>query len=647
MNNQSGLKSFLKSSVVLLGVLSAGYLIENIQFRGRSFMAVAVLLIVLFVYGIWLFGFRQSMEKYEPIGVPVWLVWLGIGVFVGVLLALCFTQSFQLIDSALGRLLLSCTLATAGAALLSLTQQQRSPYLNFAMILVGFGALYRLGVFIPQIQATPFSLGWSEGSRYYNASLFLSESIYGEQLPLPVLHPSRYLMQAVPFFLGIRSILVHRLWQVLLWIGMTAWGAVLLAKRFRGKLALPFWLLIIALALFFFQGAVYFHLMVCVILVLMGYQKGKPWRTLLFVLLASVWAGISRVNWMPVPGLLAAALYLLDEPLDGKPWLKYVSFPVLWAVAGVGMAWLSQQVYIRLSGNDPALFGSAFSSELLWSRLWPNATFSLGIIFAILLVCLPGFILLWETWHNGSKPQVHWLRWLGLAAILLAFLGGGILVSLKIGGGGDLHNLDAFLVFWALIAGSLITGAYTSEQTQPAVSPLKIESFGWILAMVVPMFFVVMQGAHWGFISREAQMPEVQQMQAVLDLLKDQTGEVLFIADRQLVTFGEIEGIRMEPDYEKVFLMEMAMGNNKPYLQGFYQQISSHAYKAIITDTLYTGKQGQTHAFGDENDTWVIKVLIPMLEEYEPAADWQNGGVNLLIPKGQPELLEAIQQLAP
>ncbi|HOF25278.1 MAG TPA: hypothetical protein PK982_03325, partial [Anaerolineaceae bacterium] len=86
MNNQSGLKSFLKSSVVLLGILSAGYLIENIQFRGRSFMAVAALLIVLFAYGIWLFGFQQSLEKYEPKRLPIWLVWLVIGVFVSALL---------------------------------------------------------------------------------------------------------------------------------------------------------------------------------------------------------------------------------------------------------------------------------------------------------------------------------------------------------------------------------------------------------------------------------------------------------------------------------------------------------------------------------------------------------------------------------
>jgi len=69
---------------------------------------------------------------------------------------------------------------------------------------------------------------------------------------------------------------------------------------------------------FLFQGAVYYHLMVCVVLVLLGYKKDKPLRTLIFVLLASVWAGISRVNWMPVPGLLAVALYLLDTPFDGK-----------------------------------------------------------------------------------------------------------------------------------------------------------------------------------------------------------------------------------------------------------------------------------------------------------------------------------------
>ena len=127
MKTQTGLKSFLRSSVVLLALISAGYLIENIQFRGRSFWVVAGLLIILVTFGIWLFIPRQNTEKSELIKLPLWLIWIGIGVLATALLKLCFTQSFQLINSALGRLLLSCTLATAGAALLSLTQQQNSP----------------------------------------------------------------------------------------------------------------------------------------------------------------------------------------------------------------------------------------------------------------------------------------------------------------------------------------------------------------------------------------------------------------------------------------------------------------------------------------------------------------------------------------
>ncbi len=154
-----------------------------------------------------------------------------------------------------------------------------------------------------------------EGSRIYNASLFFSEKIYGQKLPLPVLHPSRYLMQSIPFFLELIRIFIHRLWQALLWIGMTAWGAWLLAKKLGKGLKVPIFWLSAFLFLFFMQGAVYYHLMVCVIIMLIGYRKGQPWRTLFFVFIASIWAGISRIKRIPVPGLLAVSFYLIDEPL--------------------------------------------------------------------------------------------------------------------------------------------------------------------------------------------------------------------------------------------------------------------------------------------------------------------------------------------
>jgi len=47
------------------------------------------------------------------------------------------------------------------------------------------------------------------------------------------------------------------------------------------------------------------------------------------------------------------------------------------------------------------------------------------------------------------------------------------------------------------------------------------------------------------------QMGDVQQIQVVLDALRDRPGEILFISDRQLVTFGELHSIQMEPEYEK------------------------------------------------------------------------------------------------
>jgi hypothetical protein len=44
-------------------------------------------------------------------------------------------------------------------------------------------------------------MGWSEGSRYYYASLFFSKKIYQLDLPYPLPSPSRYLMLSLPFLI--------------------------------------------------------------------------------------------------------------------------------------------------------------------------------------------------------------------------------------------------------------------------------------------------------------------------------------------------------------------------------------------------------------------------------------------------------------
>ena len=131
------------------------------------------------------------------------------------------------------RLLLFWVLVLAASMTLSAVFHERGLAEWLAFTGLAAAAVYLAATYIPAISAYPFSLGWSETSRYYFASLFFSDRVYGVHLPWPVLHPSRYILQAIPFALGDLPLWFHRLWQVLLWLGMTLAGALALQGRIR------------------------------------------------------------------------------------------------------------------------------------------------------------------------------------------------------------------------------------------------------------------------------------------------------------------------------------------------------------------------------------------------------------------------------
>jgi len=331
---------------------------------------------------------------------------------------------------------------------------------GFAMLVtsLGYAFAYKLAGFIPEVSTYPFSLGWSEASRYYYASLWFARQEYGISVPPSILHPSRYLMQSLPFLLPNATLAVHRLWQVLLWMSTATLTSWLLVRRLRipgVKRPLVISLAMIAWAfLFLFQGPIYYHLLVMVILLLWGFDHRRFWRNLVLVIIASLWAGISRVNWLPVPGLLAASLFLLEVKVAGKSFWRYMLPPAVWVITGTAAGYISQQFYQQLSGNPAAWFGSSFTSDLLWYRLLPNPTYPLGILPSTVLVSLPILGLMLLRLYNHWR-EYHLLRLLGLAAVLLVLFAGGVVVSVKIGGGSNLHNLDAYLSL-LLVIGSYI-----------------------------------------------------------------------------------------------------------------------------------------------------------------------------------------------
>ena len=59
------------------------------------------------------------------------------------------------------------------------------------------------------------------------------------------------------------------------------------------------------------------------------------------------------------------------------------------------------------------------------------------------------------------------------------------------------------------------------------------------------------------------------ELQAYVDQHQNEEGEIIFVAERHLLTFGYIQHVPLIHDYEKIVLMEMALGNDQQYLDQF------------------------------------------------------------------------------
>lgn len=569
-------------------------------FPSRSLYKMAgLVLIVLGFASVWVMRLFVFSDKLPDLGPIVWwFLWV------------CMLQSFGL----------------------KLINNQIKWHVAFVSVFLLQNVIYQIYGRLTIVSDDPFSIGYSEAGRHYFASLFYARSLYGLDLPYPFLHPSRYLLLSLPFLVDGLPLWIHRLWQVILWIGLTSTSAALLARRF----GLGRWTTILVAAwafLYFLQGAVYYHLQLCVILILAGVSVQKPWRSLIFIILASAWAGLSRVNWFPVPAMLAITLYVLQTPVLTKGW-RYLVTPFMWGVTGIVSALLAQFVYIGISGNvDASAFGSSFTSDLLWNRLLPNETYPLGVLPGIIIVTLP-LILSLVLMLRGRASMLHPLRWLVLVGFTVVLFVGGAVVSTKIGGGGDLHNMDAYMVLLGMMTLAFFAGQVAAENEAQS----SFGKTGWEIvfaAMFIPMIFALpgIRPVH----SFEKSMAEqdVQKIQEIVSKTLAGGGEVLFVTERQLLTFGYLQNTPLVPEYEQVELMEMAMAGNRAYLEEYYSDLKNHRFALIVAEKQKSTEK-KSGSFLEEDIAWVRYVGAPLLCIYEPIDSLSSVNVQFFVPRSQP-----------
>ncbi len=532
------------------------------------------------------------------------------------------------------RLAVFAWLVVLEAALLA--AWRRSTWLEaLALSALALGVAYNFASYIPHVSNSPFMLGWSETSRYYLASTFFSERIYGVETPWVFRDTTRYLMQAVPFLFSNTPLWVHRLWQALMRFVLPYLTGWVIARRLKLGKGGQTGLFALWAGLFIFQGPVFYPMMV-IVMVAAGLAETRHfWKTLIVVVLISFWAGLTRINWVPMPGLMATVFYLLETPLQGKDlkaWLRYLWQPLAWTLAGSLTGVAAQTWYAANSGNIEGVATSSFTSDLIWSRLFPNISYAPGILLSIIMVSAPLLVYLALS-LRGWKERYHWLRLLGLLAITAVLFAGGLVVSVKIGGGTNLHNMDVFLVVLLLLAAWLYSGKVVAEDGQTVNGKMP----SWLLAAVVaaPVIFSALYGGRVNPpLDEQTAQAELAKLQAYVDQAAAQGGEVLFVAERHLITFGYITGVDLVYDYEKMELMDNTMAGNQAYLEAFARDMQNQRFALIIHDHLPSvWKNPDKAPLAAENNVY-FKQLVPLiLCAYQEETRLVDGTLDVLVPK--------------
>ena len=581
-------------------------------------------------------GFRTRERILSLLEFPARIRWLGFLLLLLSLTGYSFFYALPFSRELLGdlgwvRFLVFWTFSLVGMYALKAIKEN-IPWLISLLVIVIFQTMLHLLVTqLSYITPYPFAMGWSETSRYYYPSLFLSKEFFRIRLAWPILHPSLHLLLLPPYFFD-APLWFHRFWQVFLRFALLGLTARMLLWRLSLKDISYRWLLWLCMLLYLFQGPVYFHLAVPLILILWGYSTQDDRRTWIFLLLASVWGGLSRINWYPMPGLLASVLFLLEVPYHGKNFWRYLVKPALWMVIGFGVAFSTQRVYIALSGiPNPEFFYTSLTSNLLWYRLFPNASYSIGVLPAALIASLPMWLAMFLVLRK-HRTDLHPMR-LGLVfATLLALFAGGLVVSMKIGGGVDIHNLDAYWGVLLIVTAYIVFRRYTPENGE-SIEPFTLPWGLTTLLVAISVWFLVQSNVEFKTYDAARTTSVIDKLQARVSEVNASDREILFITQRHLVSMHMLNDVEMIPEYEREELMEMAMGNNQDYLQIFSADMESQRFAAIVVDPLSYKLLGKNYAFGEENNAWVRHVMKPILCNYQEDTIFPQDQIAIYVPQ--------------
>lgn len=528
-----------------------------------------------------------------------------------------------------------------------------------ALLIAGLvlGTAVTLAESLVLVSDYPFALHWSEGNRLWDYSVLFGRERYNYPPDQPIFawtDPIRQALWGLPFLIPSISIWAVRLWGALLVTvpyALLGWVAFRPLQPAREQwMAAGFWTLI-----FLNQGPIYTPLILSAILV--AVVRRRPiWLALPLVFLAGHYAGVSRFSWRFAPGIWAVILTLgdgviLNGNLTARDWLRAGALglagiwtkglPVLLGIVR-GLLPMAQSAPTPITG-DPGeggvetlqgLQATTTHHPFLWYRLFPNEIYPPGIILGLVLVTGALITLFIYLARRGYWKTVPWQRLVTVGG-LLAFLAVGVVASAKAGGGTDLHNMDMFLIALVLMAAVAWESGFYKKLAALSRQPTMVR--GLLAAIVlIPAFLPMVEGRPLGLPSEERTQFVLQRIQSFVTCAR-QHGEVLFMDQRQLITFGYMGDLPLVVEYEKKFVMDQALAENASYFEQFHTDLAGGRFSLIVTEReaiLYKDESLETigDSLVEENNAWVRWVTTPLLANYESVGDYKDAAVELFMP---------------
>jgi hypothetical protein len=540
---------------------------------------------------------------------------------------------------------------------------------HFLVIAVLMGGSFAITAALRYVSDYPFSQGWSEGNRMWDYSIMFGREryIYPSDVEIPVaLDKGRQFVGGLPFLVSKLTIQQMRAWVGLLGVIPYLLVGITLFRFLRGEKKLYF-VLIIWAYLFLNQGPIHPPLVLSACLVFLAWRS-RNWPSLLLILISSYFASISRFTWTFAPTIwllmleLSDLFYVNQRKIAPQSWIRLGVLTLFGLIGGVILPSLVDIPDLTFSATQEALQESFITPEniisriesqpLLWDRLLPNPTYAPGILLGLLLAIGPVLSLVIYIAYTKVWKIAFWQR-NALSFFLTAFFVVGLIISTKIGGGGDLHNMDMFFIGTLLIfAIALLQGG--KEWLLQSYNKHSFVQALIIFAVVIPGAKPLQEMRGYGFSEKVSWLmtltdspneraldmyPLQEEVEESIHIIQNEaslaltSGDILFMDQRQLLTFGYISNIPLVAEYDKKLLIERAFSENRDYFAEFYSDLEAKRFSLIIVQPLSISKQKDNQGFNSENNVWVTWVSRPLLCYYQVKKTIYDVNVQLLIPR--------------